>query len=191
MSRYLNNLWAPVLWDKEGGSGGSEDSSDDLPAKKAETAETFSKEYVRELRAENKGYRLKYQEAAQKAKAEEDARKAAEEALAKAQDEANKKAEQRIIRAELKAEALKLGMIDLDGLSFLDYSSIRFDDKGELKGGAEALAKLKEAKPYLFGEVSKTSTGHKAPDKKPNEPVDARKLSPQEYAALKASLGLR
>lgn len=189
MLRYLNNPFGFRLFDKPDDQGHDEEATP-KPKRKA-TEETFSAQYVRELRMENKGYRLKNQETVKKLKDAEEAKTVAEKALETAQVEADKKAEQRVMRAELKAEAVKLGMIDLDGLAFLDYSSVKFDEKGELTGGADALSKLKEAKPHLFGEVGKTTSTSKVPPKKDNEPVDARKLSPKEYAELKASMGLR
>lgn len=150
----------------------------------------FSRQYVSELRAENKGYRLKATEAEQKRAAAEKAKEDAEKALKEAETAAAKKAEQRVMRAELKALALKEGMIDLDGLQFIDYTSISFDEKGELKGGAEALTKLKTSKPYLFG--TSTTSNKSAPDaKSSSETVDARKLNKDEYAALKTKLGIR
>lgn len=153
----------------------------------------FSTEYVRELRAESKGYRLKATEQQQKAEAAEAAKIAAEKAVTEAEAKALAKANERIMRSELKAEALKLGMIDLDGLAFIDYAALKLDDKGELVGGAEALAKLKEAKAYLFAAPGgNTGNGKQPPPPKdPKDPVDARKMSPDEYKAYKATFGLR
>lgn len=164
----------------------ADDDDDGVPAG------YFSREYVTELRAENKGYRLKATE--QQRLREEAEKKAAdaEKAAKEAETVAQKKAEQRLMRAELKALALKEGMIDLDGLSFIDYTTVSFDDKGDLKGGPEAIAKLKEAKPYLFGAKSTTSPKSASPDPKSStEPVDARKLTADEYKALKAKMGIR
>lgn len=193
MFRYLNNPFDFVLRSPPEGEGGGDDEVMERPAKKksAVVPENFSPQYVRELRMENKGYRLKLNEEREKSKAAEAAKTAAEKAATEAQAAADAKAEQRVMRAELKAEAVKLGMIDLDGLTFLDYSSVKFDDKGELTGGAEALTKLKEAKPHLFGQVTATSNGQKPPTKKTNDPVDVRTLSNEDYAKRKAELGIR
>lgn len=44
--------------------------------------------------------------------------------------------QQRLVRAELKAEAVRAGMIDLDGLKLLDISAARLTDAGEEIGRA-------------------------------------------------------
>ena len=152
----------------------------------------FSREYVSELRAENKGYRLKASESQRLVEEAQAKLATADKARETAVADANVKAETRIKRAECRAEATKLGMIDLDGLAFLDYTTLKFDDKGELSGVPEALEKLKTSKPYLF-EVKKStgSTGQAPPPKSSTEPVDARSLSPAEYKAMKAAMGLR
>ncbi len=41
----------------------------------------------------------------------------------------------RLIRAELKAEAMRAGMVDLDGLRLLDLDAVAINDKGEVEGG--------------------------------------------------------
>ena len=112
--------------------------------------------------------------------------------LTSVEKEAENKANARVIRAELKAHAVKLGMIDLDGLTFVDVSKLKFDEKGDLVGADEALTKLKESKPYLFGETKKsTSNGTTTPPASGDGQVDARKLSKDEYAALKKKMGVR
>ena len=163
--------------------------------------ETFSREYVQELRQENASYRTRAIEAEKKAQeAETKATKAAEEAEArakKAADDADAKvkdthtsAEQRIIRAELKAEAIKAGMVDLDGLKLADLSSIKIDEKGDIQGAAEMMVALKESKPYLFKEATSTSHAGDPPPKKKAEPFDARTATPEERKAKARELGL-
>ena len=61
-----------------------------------------------------------------------------------------------LIRAELKAEAVRAGMVDLDGLKLVDpggLSSTR--RRGAGRGGADDA--LKRAKPWLFGGTSASS----------------------------------
>ena len=103
---------------ESGGEGGGSGGASGVP--NPPEPQSFSVDYVRELRAENKGYRLKHQEAEAKlAKALADlevATKGAEERVTKAATEAQTAADQRVIRAELKAAAIKAGMVDLDGL---------------------------------------------------------------------------
>lgn len=165
--------------------------------------ETFSREYVQELRQENASYRTRAIEAEHKAQeAEAKATKAAEDADAKVKKatddfeakskETHTAAEQRIIRAELKAEALKVGMVDLDGLKLADLSTIKIDEKGEVQGAAELLTALKEAKPYLF-KVPATSTSHPGnpPPKDPPKAFDARKATPEELKAKAREMGIK
>lgn len=149
--------------------------------------ETFSKDYVRELRAENKGWRLKAQELEGKAKsAEEAAAKAKEEADTRISD-ASKQAEQRIIRAELKALAVKAGIVDLDGLKLVELSTVKLKDDGEVDGADALIEGLKKAKPYLFAAPASSSTAT-PPSKDAPPEKRATEMSKEEYAAAKQKL---
>jgi hypothetical protein len=139
----------------------------------------FSREYVTELRRENAHYRTKAKEAEEIAAT---AAKSAEEGVSKVQQEANA----RIIRSELKAEAIKAGMIDLDGLKLADLTKVKLSETGDVEGAAELLTALKESKPYLFGATSNSSTPGNPPPPKSNEPQDVRSMSKEEYAKAKA-----
>jgi hypothetical protein len=156
------------------------------PAPPAPQPQSFSAEYVRELREESKGYRLKAQETEQQKKAAEEKATAAETAAAAKIAEATSAADKRVIRAELKAEALKAGMIDLDGLQLADLSAVKLNDKGEVEGGTAAIEALKKAKPYLFGATS-TSTPGNPPRPAPNAGAKVVDLSPEEYRKRKAA----
>jgi len=163
--------------------------------------ETFSKTYVRELREEAKGYRLKMEEeriAATKAKADAEAAiavaKAAEEKAAADTTAARTAAEQaandRIIRAELKAEAIKAGMVDLDGLKLADLTTVKLDDQGNVTGAAEMLAALKESKPYLFtaAPVHSSQPTPPPPAPKPGDKKSAKDMTPEEFAAARRAI---
>jgi uncharacterized membrane protein YqiK len=158
--------------------------------------ETFSREYVQELREENKGTRLKATEAQRKAadadarakKAEEDA--AAKIALAETEakeklSKAEKSANDRIIHSELRVFAIKAGMVDLDGLKLADVSKITLEDDGTVKGAEELMAALKEAKPYLFGKPP-TGSSNPAPPPPPGDgqPKKAKDMSEDERKAF-------
>lgn len=174
---------------------------------------TFSLDYVRELREENKGYRLKLDETRKEAdgikaaaertvaeakitadKAIADAKSLADAAGAEATTKATtaeQRANERVIRAELRTEAIKLGMIDLDGLKLADLSVVKLDDDGNVVGAPEMLAALKVAKPYLFAAPSAHSSQIAAPPPIPrasDSPVDARKMSKDEYEKYKAKV---
>jgi hypothetical protein len=159
---------------------------------------TFSREYVTELREEAKNYRLKADEAkraaeeaaaaAAKATADAEAAKAAAAAeAAAAKAAAEQAANDRIIRAELKAEAIKAGMVDLDGLKLADLTAVKLDEQGNVTGAAEMLAALKESKPYLFTAApvhsSQPTPPPPAPDKVPAK--SAREMTRDEYEAAK------
>jgi hypothetical protein len=160
----------------EGSAGGS-----------ASKPETFSREYVTELRSENATYRTKAREAEQKAiESEVAAKKFAEEAAAKAEAKAAERE-----TAELKAEAIKAGMVDLDGLKLADLSKVKLNDAGEVEGADELMKALKEAKPYLFGTTTTTSNPEKKPEKKDDsKPKTAKDMDAAEWKAEKKKLGL-
>ncbi len=156
----------------------------------APAPETFSKDYVRELREENKGWRLKASEHEQAAKAaHEAAEKAKTEAEAKI-TEATTAAQARVIRAEIKAAAIKAGMIDLDGLKMLDLSGIKLNDAGDVEGAEALLDAAKKAKPYLFGDAKTSQT---SPAPKPKEPTDktAKEMTDDELRSFEKQHGIR
>lgn len=142
--------------------------------------ENFSADYVKELRRENAHYRTKakeHEEAALKAT------KDAEEVTTKAKADADA----RIIRAELKAAALKAGMIDLDGLKLADLSKVTLKEDGTLDGADTLMEGLKKDKPYLFGNPATTTHTGKAPDPNPPTPKKASEMTAEEYAAAKTA----
>lgn len=139
--------------------------------------ETFSKDYVRELRAENKGWRLKASEYETLAKT---TKETADAAVA----DATSKADQRIIRAELKTVAIKAGIIDLDGLKLVDLKDIKLNAEGEVEGADALIEALKTSKPYLFGAPGSSST-HIPPAKDPPGVKKASDMTPEEYAAAR------
>ncbi len=151
------------------------------PAPVPKEPEHFSADYVRELRRENAHYRTKAKEHEDAAQT---ALKAAEEQSAKARADADA----RIIRAELKAAALKAGMIDLDGLKLADLSKITLKDDGTLDGADALMEGLKKDKPYLFGQPATTSHPQNAPAPTAPTPKKATEMNAAEYAAAKAAV---
>lgn len=149
--------------------------------------ETFSKEYVTELREEAKANRIKAQE--WEAKYNEAATKltqAEKDADVKVK-EANKAADAKLIKAEMKALAVKEGIVDIDGLTLADLSKVKFNDKGELEGATESIAALKEGKPYLFGSASTSSTTKPPPVTQPGT-KRATEMTDEEYAAAEKAV---
>lgn len=156
--------------------------------------DTFSREYVKDLREELKGWRLTAKdvqakfEAAEAARAAAEAEKAekvtaAEAALAERVAATEKAANDRIKRAELKASAIKHGMSDLDFLKLADLEAVQVDEHGEVQGAEELMAKLKEAKPHWFGQpVQGTSSTAPAPKPGDVKPKTAKEMSAEERA---------
>jgi hypothetical protein len=159
-----------------------------------ESKQTFSVDYVRELRAENKAARLKAAEfeAALRVAQEEvtESKKAAEARVAEVQTES----EARIVRSELKRIANAAGMHDLDGLKLADLSGVKLDHNGDVEGADALIAALKESKPYLFADVSigvksgTTSNTKPAPKVADQGPRNVRDISKDEYERAKAAM---
>jgi hypothetical protein len=172
------------------GEGGAGDPPNDPPDDDLVDVADKPREptpYEIKLRRESAKYRT-----AAKAKEEELARVKSEgEAnLAAVKAQAKTEADQRVIRAELKASALKAGMVDLDGLKLLDLSKVTLNDKGEIEGADSLMEEAKKSKPYLFGEATNTSSNQKTPDPKPGEKKTAKDYAPgsPEYLAAKAEI---
>ena len=94
--------------------------------------------------------------------------------------------EQRVILAELKVEAIRAGIVDLDGLTFLDLSRTHLDEHGVLAEGASLIMQLKRAKPWLFV-ASSSSTAH-VPLSKPGGQKLATEMTAEEYRIARANI---
>jgi hypothetical protein len=145
----------------------------------------FSREYVEELRNENKKHRLKVKELEDKLNATAntnadqsdktaDLTKRADKAadLAKeALDKSNRlqsAIEKRLINTELQQIAAKEGLIDMDAFKMVDLSGVKISDEGDVLGLDKIISDLKTNKPYLFKLSSNSSknvnTPHPADD---------------------------
>lgn len=96
-------------------------------------------------------------------------------------------AQRQLARAELKAEALRAGMIDLDGLKLLDLEAVRLDERGEVVNGAALMRALRQDKPWLFGAASSSSTAS-APPSIPPRPKLATEMSVEEWRVARSDL---
>jgi hypothetical protein len=108
----------------------------------------------------------------------------AEAALSRVQVEADA----RLIRAELKAEAIRAGMVDLDGLKLLDIAEITLTEAGEIADANLLFAKLKRAKPWLFGKAISSSAAANPPRPEPPRMRHANELSHEEWVVARAAL---
>jgi hypothetical protein len=93
----------------------------------------------------------------------------------------------RLIRAELKTEAVRAGMVDLDGLKLIDTANLKLDQEGNLPGAAEAMRQMRRAKPWLFGGTSTSSTSA-APPTTPLRPKLATEMNDDEWRSARAEL---
>jgi hypothetical protein len=96
-------------------------------------------------------------------------------------------AEQRFILAELKVEAMQAGILDLDGLKFLDIAQIHIADDGGIAGGAEAIGRLKRTKPWLFS-VPLSSSIAKVPPSGTIRQKLATDMTDEEYRIARANI---
>jgi hypothetical protein len=107
--------------------------------------------------------------------------KAHAEALERQLHEAEIQSATRLRHAELKAEAMRAGIIDLDGLKLLDASA---------QADAEAhvvIAKLRRDKPWLFAPASSSSAAS-PPQAAPMKRKLATDMSVEEWRAARAEL---
>ena len=94
----------------------------------------------------------------------------------------------KLARAELKAEAVRAGMIDLDGLRLIDAASIRLNQNGEIEDAANLLARMKREKPWLVGAGASSSAAANPPRPEPPRTRHANELSHEEWLSARAAL---
>ncbi len=102
---------------------------------------------------------------------------------------------ERLLRAELRSEAIRAGIVDLDGLRLADTSVITFGEDGSIEGADSVISTLKTSKPYLFASGkdkasfgATTSPVARAPVPAAPELVDARSLTREQWQAERARL---
>ena len=98
-------------------------------------------------------------------------------------------AETRLVRAELKAEAVRAGMIDLDGLRLVDLPALKVNEGGEVEGVAAVMQDLRKRKPWLFGAAQQFSSNPSSPP--PSSPAKqklATEMTDAEYRAARAAI---
>ncbi len=143
-------------------------------------------EYERELRLEV----ARYREQAQTAVGERDTACAAavrdrDDTIATVRADAGK----RVQEAELKTQAIRSGIVDLDGLRLANREGLSLSETGEVLGAEAVVASLRQQKPYLFAaDRTGTATGTTAQLQRPPSPaqpsvVDARSLSREAWHA--------
>ncbi|MDE8344820.1 MAG: hypothetical protein POH28_01405 [Acidocella sp.] len=96
--------------------------------------------------------------------------------------------DERLIRSELKAEAIRRGMVDLDGLRLLDMDAIKMTEAGEIADAGAVLEQLRVDKPWLFGRGGSSSTAASPPRPEPARTRHANELTHDEWMAARAVL---
>ena len=92
----------------------------------------------------------------------------------------------RLLQAELKAEAIRAGMVDLDGVKLIEPGSLKVNEAGELVDGAGVMRELRAAKPWLFGGSSSSSA--QAPRAEAPRIKKATEMTVEEWRAARAEL---
>jgi hypothetical protein len=95
--------------------------------------------------------------------------------------------ESRLIAASLRTEAVRAGMIDLDGLKLVDLSGVHLDNNDKVIAGRKIMAELRQNKPWLFGAAS-TSSAAVAPASQPVRQKTAMDMTDEEYAAARTAV---
>ncbi len=93
----------------------------------------------------------------------------------------------RLIHAELKSEALRAGMIDLDGLKLVDLTQVELDPNGDVKGATNLMRDLRRNKPWLFGGEN-SSAPSTPPSAQPAKARSATEMTEAEWRAARAEL---
>jgi hypothetical protein len=97
--------------------------------------------------------------------------------------------EGRLARAELKAEAVRAGMIDLDGLRLIDLPALKLNERGEVEGAATLMHELRKSKPWLFASSSQSSSSSSSPPPVlPAKQKLATDMTDAEYRIARAAI---
>ena len=103
--------------------------------------------------------------------------------------ELQRQTEGRLVRAELKAEAVRAGMIDLDGLRLIDMPALKLNERGEVEGAASVMQELRKSKPWLFGGTAQSSSSQSSPPPAlPPKQKLATEMTDAEYRAARAAI---
>ena len=109
------------------------------------------------------------------------------EAAERRLEETTREAQSRVLNAELKVEAIRAGIVDLDGLKLLDLKDARLTSEGELLNATELMAQLRRTKPWLFGSTSSSSQASPPPAQPPRQKL-ATEMTDDEYRAARAAV---
>ncbi len=95
-----------------------------------------------------------------------------------------------LLMAELKTEALRAGMIDLDGLKLLDTTALTVNERGEIPGVDAIMDRFRRVKPWLFNVAFSATTAIPPPSQPPRAKL-AKEMTQDEYRIARAALTRR
>jgi hypothetical protein len=101
--------------------------------------------------------------------------------------EMRRDADKRVLQANLQMEAVRAGMIDLDGIKLIETAGIRMTEDGKIAGGADLMQRLKRDKPWLFSARSSSAPAEAPPHQLP-QPKLAIEMTDEEYRVARAQL---
>ena len=110
-----------------------------------------------------------------------------EEEIAREVRELKAEYRNRLISANLRTEAVRAGMIDLDGLKLLDTSKIELASDDSIIEGQQLMRNLRKSKPWLFKSTSSSSLAA-APNSRPIRQKTAMEMTDEEYAAARKAI---
>lgn len=93
----------------------------------------------------------------------------------------------RLVVANLRTEAVRAGMVDLDGLKLIDLSDVRLGDDDKIIGARKIMDDLRRNKPWLFAGASSSNVGM-APASQPMRQKTALEMSDEEYSVARAAV---
>ena len=93
----------------------------------------------------------------------------------------------RLVVANLRTEAVRAGMVDLDGLKLIDLSAVRLGDDDKIVGGRKLMDDLRRNKPWLFVATSSSSAAI-APVSQPVRQKTALEMTDEEYATARTAV---
>lgn len=95
--------------------------------------------------------------------------------------------EEKLLLANLRTEAVRAGMVDLDGLKLIDPATVRRDDDGNIEDGKRLMADLRRRKPWLFVSMSSSTPGIPPTSVPPRQKM-AMDMTDEEYVSARATL---
>jgi hypothetical protein len=93
----------------------------------------------------------------------------------------------RLVVANLRTEAVRAGMVDLDGLKLIDMSIVRLDNDDKIVGGRKLMDDFRRSKPWLFAAVSSSSAAN-VPASQAVRQKTALEMTDEEYAAARITI---